>query len=262
MDFKMDVLCMDRTHCWSAWHWDSDPIDDQQRFNLFIALSGRGGARVDGSVWSLAMGDCFLFDFRTTIRTWHDPRQPLVVDWAVFRTGSQAVADALRMRHPFAMRTHQLSLLTGLFGKALLAARHRQDVERNVFLKSMLFALRMEHDAANVHGATRERAECIEAVVQWIERDPGHAFSVPEMAQRCHVSPRHFSRIFKQATGAAPRDYVLHVRVDKARQYLRHSSLSVGEIAQVLGFKDLFHFSRLFKTKTGQSPTAYRDDAG
>jgi AraC-like DNA-binding protein len=61
--------------------------------------------------------------------------------------------------------------------------------------------------------------------------------------------------------GISAGEYILNIRMEAARQQLRHSSLSVGEIADSLGFSDISSFSRIFKTRVGVSPSAFRGKA-
>lgn len=55
-----------------------------------------------------------------------------------------------------------------------------------------------------------------------------------------------------------PSDYLARCRIRRACQLLRHSTLSVGAVANSVGFEDHFYFSRTFRRITGVSPTAYR----
>lgn len=56
----------------------------------------------------------------------------------------------------------------------------------------------------------------------------------------------------------APKEYLLHCRMDKAKQLLAESSDTVSDIAQHIGYKDPFTFSRMFHNMTGMSPSEYR----
>ena len=57
-----------------------------------------------------------------------------------------------------------------------------------------------------------------------------------------------------------PKEYLLRLRLEKAKQLLLYSALSIKEIASTLDFFDQYHFSRFFRTRTGYSPTAYREN--
>jgi transcriptional regulator GlxA family with amidase domain len=82
---------------------------------------------------------------------------------------------------------------------------------------------------------------------------------VAELAVLANLSPAHFTVLFKQQTGCSPRDYLHLLRIHRACQMLRGSTLPVKEVAARLGYQDQFHFSRQFKAFQGLSPTEYRE---
>lgn len=65
-------------------------------------------------------------------------------------------------------------------------------------------------------------------------------------------------RRFKQATGYSPKEYVLRVRLSKAKELLAFTQQRVGEIARSVGFRDPYYFSRLFHQREGLSPELFR----
>jgi AraC-like DNA-binding protein len=68
----------------------------------------------------------------------------------------------------------------------------------------------------------------------------------------------HFSRVFAKVTGRRPQEWIIEARLARARQLLAETGLTVSQIAEALGFRDVFFFSRQFTQRTGQTPTAYR----
>ena len=72
------------------------------------------------------------------------------------------------------------------------------------------------------------------------------------------LSPSYLQRLFKRATGQTITEYIQHLRIEKSCELLRHTELSVQEIAYFIGYKDLKFFHRLFKIKAGVSPGQYR----
>ena len=82
---------------------------------------------------------------------------------------------------------------------------------------------------------------------------------VEELARAFHLSPAHFSRVFKAATQQSPRDFLINARLSQARHLLLETNLSISEIAERLDYADVFFFSRQFKQKTGLSPLQYRN---
>lgn len=78
--------------------------------------------------------------------------------------------------------------------------------------------------------------------------------SLSELASLAHLSRHHFSRLFKQATGVSPHQYVIQQRVNRAKQLLLHGELSVAEVAYQVGFANPSHLSRHFRRIMGVSP--------
>ncbi|MDR0352425.1 MAG: AraC family transcriptional regulator [Opitutaceae bacterium] len=79
-----------------------------------------------------------------------------------------------------------------------------------------------------------------------------------ELAMRLGVAYSHFRRAFKQDTGFAPWQYVLHLRLARARRLLASSDATLGELAAQLGFNSGFHLSAAFKRAHGVSPQTWR----
>lgn len=82
--------------------------------------------------------------------------------------------------------------------------------------------------------------------------------SMESMAASLGLSTTHFYRVFREHTGLSPYQYHLQVRIERAKQMLHGTTLSVKEIASALAFESPFHFSNLFKRKTGMSPSQWR----
>ena len=82
------------------------------------------------------------------------------------------------------------------------------------------------------------------------------------LAKHHGISYSLFRRLFKTHTGRAPQKYLIDIRIDKARELLRHTDLSVSEIAQKTGFSSIYFFSRLFKRWEGRCPVGYRARLG
>ncbi|MBE3558106.1 MAG: helix-turn-helix domain-containing protein [Ktedonobacteraceae bacterium] len=82
--------------------------------------------------------------------------------------------------------------------------------------------------------------------------------SIAEMAHYAHLSPSHFSRLFRQQFGLSPYQYFLHLRLQHAQSLLQQTRLSLAQIADYCGFADMHHFSKVFRKHVGCSPGRYR----
>ncbi len=95
---------------------------------------------------------------------------------------------------------------------------------------------------------------------EYIARNYAHPLTVEALAQMEHLSVSRYRARFRALAGKAPKDYLTETRLRKAMELLAGTNLSVGEIAELVGFGDQLYFSRIFKKKIGVSPSAYRRD--
>ena len=71
-------------------------------------------------------------------------------------------------------------------------------------------------------------------------------------------SPSYFSALFKRETGENFVRYLTRVRIDRAKELLQQTNLSVAEVCARVGYNDLKHFTQTFKKETSLSPAQYR----
>jgi len=91
-----------------------------------------------------------------------------------------------------------------------------------------------------------------------IHRDPGHEWTVEELARRCNLSRSAFAARFAARVGKPPATYLAHVRLDAATDLLRGTSLPVTLIAENVGYTSEAAFSRAFKHRYGTPPARWR----
>ncbi len=95
-------------------------------------------------------------------------------------------------------------------------------------------------------------------VMEFIQNTPHTGISLQAMADAAGLSPFHFSRMFKAATGASPHQYVLRRRIEVGAEMLLSRDESIAAIALELGFTDQSHFTMHFKRIHGVGPAGYR----
>ena len=83
--------------------------------------------------------------------------------------------------------------------------------------------------------------------------------SLATLAAVGEMSPAHFARLFKQATGLTPHQYVIARRMEQAKRLLIETNLSLSEIGLQVGCADQSHFTALFRLHVSLTPKAYRD---
>jgi AraC-like DNA-binding protein len=83
--------------------------------------------------------------------------------------------------------------------------------------------------------------------------------SVQYVSEQLNVSPNYLGDMLRVLTGQGTQQYIHQKLIEKAKEFLSTSALSVGEIAYELGFEHPQSFSKLFKTRTGITPLAFRN---
>lgn len=105
---------------------------------------------------------------------------------------------------------------------------------------------------------TRELGKAVSYMRQHFMQE----ITIEELAGCVSVSPYHFIRLFKKQYGITPHQYLLAMRLDCARFYLRSGDKTVKEIAFSCGFQSENNFCVAFKKQTGITPTNYRRGIG
>ncbi len=101
----------------------------------------------------------------------------------------------------------------------------------------------------------------VKRAIDFIETNLSRRLTLDDLAASASMSPFHFARGFKRVTGKPPHAYVTARRVEKAKQLLRSSSLSISDIAGACGFSSQSHFTTIFRRVTGATPARFRRDA-
>lgn len=81
----------------------------------------------------------------------------------------------------------------------------------------------------------------------------------PAIADQLNIGYALFRKKFKEFTGLSPRQYLLQLRLNRAKSLLLGTDLPVKIIAIKTGYESIYHFSKVFKEKTGLSPTQFRE---
>ena len=109
------------------------------------------------------------------------------------------------------------------------------------------------------HQQHNKYAKTINNAIHYIQDNlskPG--LNVNDVARHVYLSPGYFSLIFKRQTGETFSDYLIHLRINKASELIRQSTLRFFEISTLVGYENVSHFNVIFKKYTGFTPSQYR----
>jgi len=168
-----------------------------------------------------------------------------------------------RQRHRFASRLRlneaQLEQAAVLAGHLELEARERK--AGYIFTAMALFMQLTSFLARCYDGEQTPESRAllrIGAAIGYLEDHYADPVSVEQLTKIAGMSESSLLRAFKQATSRAPTQYLLDLRLRRARHLLRYTSLNITEIAFQTGFDDSNYFARQFRKGVGTSPREYR----
>ncbi len=98
----------------------------------------------------------------------------------------------------------------------------------------------------------------IRNTIQFIKKKYAEPIRINDIAEYCGLDRSYLSKLFKKATNYSPQEYLMHVRMTKARNLLSKGVLPIQSVAYSVGYPDPFAFSKSFKKETGYSPSEYR----
>ncbi len=115
-------------------------------------------------------------------------------------------------------------------------------------------------DSASRHAiaCSSEDPSAVADAKKFVQSHVEEPVTLGQVAQHVHVSPFHFCKLFKKATGMTLTEYVARVRVEKAKTLLVDPSLRISEVVFAAGFGSIPRFNSVFKRYVGMPPTEYR----
>ncbi|MGA9577242.1 MAG: AraC family transcriptional regulator [Terrimicrobiaceae bacterium] len=96
-------------------------------------------------------------------------------------------------------------------------------------------------------------------IEDYVRANLAESISIEKLAELAELSPFHFSRVFKQATGMTPLQFVTRERMLQAQRLIRETSRSLIEIALEVGYTSPSHFAPVFRRIVGVTPTEFRN---
>ena len=97
------------------------------------------------------------------------------------------------------------------------------------------------------------------AAIGFMEAYIENPLSLDRLARKVGLSLRQLERLFRSDIGTTPAKYYLSLRLQRARQFLRRTPMSILEVGTAVGFNSPSHFAKSYKEKFGHSPTQERD---
>ena len=106
-----------------------------------------------------------------------------------------------------------------------------------------------------------QKFSVISSAVNYLHENYMNAdFQLKDLAKMSGVSYRYFETLFRQKFGVTPKEYLISMKIEKAKELLLSHEYLIRDIAIMLGYRDIYHFGKLFTAKTGYTPRDYRNN--
>lgn len=143
--------------------------------------------------------------------------------------------------------------------KTFIEYAQSDDAYKKWFINQRLFLL-LSSLAVSTQGFSNNLT-LSDRICRYLSDNISVPFSSENIEKRFYLSYKYMSHLFKKEKGVTMQQYHNSVRMDEACRLLCSTLMSIGEIADKLGFSDVLYFSRCFRNYTGKSPSAYRKDS-
>ena len=131
--------------------------------------------------------------------------------------------------------------------------------QNEYIISNELYSLLCHLSKENAVNQESRKISQIESAKKFIISNYDQNISVRDIANAAHMSVSYFSKLFKKSMEFSPYDYLLTVRLDKAKEMLQQTEYSVESIAYKTGFNSSSNFVYFFKKETGLSPLKFRN---
>ena len=115
-------------------------------------------------------------------------------------------------------------------------------------------------EGINVKHSSNLRDFYFHEALEFIDHNFQNDISVEDIATVCGLNRTYFGKIFKEAIGKSPQEFLISYRMIKATELLMLTKLSIGDIGTAVGYDNQLHFSRAFKSVYGISPQKWRTE--
>lgn len=246
---------------------------------IALVVSGSGGYCTPSEEFSLKEGDLFLllpgdshaYSWQSGLVVYN----LLLKDYAVLQQFHEILNDPAlryffqlepRFRHKDHFQRHirlnfaQRQCLVKVFEEMREELKEQEPQYRDMLtlLLRQLFILISRCCRSLSKDKENDQLYSLAKILRYIEVNLSNTFVCKQLAKQANMGERSFYRYFKAATGLTPMDYVIHLRLQKARQMLRSTNLSVKSIAYECGFCDCSYFAQKFRRTFHETPLHFR----
>lgn len=221
---------------------------------LIYVTNGIFNTEIDGVTYHLKKGAVVLYPPKYKYHYWGEP--PSRYSCAHF-TGSYAetlLTDLGFPLAPYALESEFSPKIEALFDKMMV-----QNMTNAPFLQHSLACLLEEILLTVAIGRMKSNGHrTFKKSIKYINANYTEKIKIPHLAKLEGISNSRYITLFSKEMGKTPSEYIIELRLGRARELLLSTDMAINLIGASVGYKDQYFFSKLFKKYIGMSPNTYR----
>lgn len=227
---------------------------------IIYGESGEGRLTVDGKTYDILPGTCFFLPRGVPHDYWPVGEKEWRTNWLCFEGSClDKTLENLGLQCACVVELPDPTRMDALF-KNIMSELHADHVFGQLRASSHVYRLLTE-----LHLIKREQIEQqfrktpkLDPVLEYIEAHVSDVITLEELAAQMNLTPQHFCRVFKDAVGERPFQYILKRRIQISKRYLVRPEMRISEVGQKVGIENSSYFCYNFKRLEGMTPTEFR----
>lgn len=234
-------------------------------FHFLYVEDGVGDAVIDEQDYSLTKGNIYLFSPGVSHMFYNSSEKLFKICEIKFKLNDPE-AEKLISELPLVMHIGNSSVRTQLlsiYEENLLKENLFNEIIGHKFQLMLTYLLREHQNLKKNPTVDGEVEKCppeINRVLKFICENYGQKISLEQLADIAGYEKNYFLRKFKKIKNCTPIVFLRTVRLEKAKELLSSSDLTVSQVASMIGFETVHHFSNFFLKYAGMRPMTYREE--
>ena len=251
----------------TALHPHMSSRSSLQSYLFLIIMSGSGELDYDGQQYELLQGECAFIDCEKAYMHNVNPDDLWTLNWIHFDgPNMSSVYNKYRERGgaPVFRLSEELRMTEIIdVHNCLMDVANSDDYMRDMVINQELSRLLTIIMSESWHPENQEempkKRSLLLPIKQYLDDNYGEKISLDDLAEHFYINKYYLSKAFKEQYGISVNNYLLSVRITKAKQMLRFADLTIEQIGMECGLGAAHYFSAKFKEVEGVPPSVYRD---
>lgn len=229
---------------------------------FFIVTNGKGTVKYGGTEYEVNTGDCVFINCINAYE--HTSSEDLwTLKWVHFYgSNMDAIYEKYRERGGKVVfripNPVEIENLIEEIHNIADSSSYLRDMEIHEKLSSLLLHIMKESwDEEEVESSSEKRND-IRQIREYLDQNFDKEIKLDDLAAKYNISKYYLSHIFKEQYGTSINNYVISLRITRAKHFLRFTDMTTAEVASRLGYDDANYFIRLFKKVENITPGEYR----